>query len=47
MDRDATDDRISGAELSIPNNDYRYTLPIPLDEVIANSNIQQNPGYTD
>lgn len=47
MDRDATDDQISGAELSIPNNDYRYTLPIPLDEIIANSNIQQNPGYTD
>ena len=47
MDRDATDDQISGAELSIPNNDYRYTLPIPLDEIIANPNIQQNPGYTD
>lgn len=47
MDRDATDDQISGVDLSIPNDDYRYTLPIPLDEIVANSNMLQNPGYND
>jgi starch-binding outer membrane protein, SusD/RagB family len=43
--RDATDDNISGVPLSIPNNDYRYTMPIPIDEINANPSIQQNPGY--
>lgn len=45
FDRDNTDDDILGQPLSIPNNDYRFTLPIPLDELVANPNIQQNPGY--
>lgn len=45
LDRHPTDDQISGSELSIPNDDYRFTLPIPLDETIANPTIQQNPGY--
>lgn len=45
LDRHPTDDQISGGELSIPNNDYRFTMPIPLDEINANPNIQQNPGY--
>jgi len=45
FDRDDTDDDILGQPLSIPNNDYRFTLPIPLDELVANPNIQQNPGY--
>ncbi|MGV3695550.1 RagB/SusD family nutrient uptake outer membrane protein [Flavobacterium sp.] len=44
LDRDPTDD-LPGAPLSIPNDDYRFTLPIPLDELIANPGIQQNPGY--
>lgn len=30
---------------SINNNDYRFTLPIPLSETIANDAIQQNPQY--
>lgn len=45
LDRDLTDDQITGATLSIPNDDYRFTLPIPLDELNGNPTIQQNPGY--
>lgn len=47
IERDPTDDIISGADLTIPNNDYRFTLPIPQDELNANDLIraQQNPGY--
>jgi len=45
MERDATDDSVSGTPLSIPNGDYRYTMPIPIDEINANGTIQQNPGY--
>ncbi len=47
IERDPTDDIISGATLTIPNNDYRFTLPIPQDELNANDLIrgQQNPGY--
>jgi starch-binding outer membrane protein, SusD/RagB family len=30
---------------SIPTTDYRFTLPIPLNELSANPTIQQNPGY--
>ena len=45
LDRDPTDDQITGSVLSIPNDDYRYTMPIPLGEINANPTIQQNPGY--
>ncbi|WP_338647530.1 RagB/SusD family nutrient uptake outer membrane protein [Flavobacterium sp. KS-LB2] len=33
---------------SIPNTDYRFTMPIPVGELSANTGIkdQQNPGYT-
>lgn len=30
---------------SIPLTDHRFTMPIPIGEVNANNNIQQNPGY--
>lgn len=43
MDRNETDDTIPVSNL--PNNSYKYTLPIPLKETSANPNIQQNPGY--
>lgn len=43
MDRNATDDII--AVTNLPNNSYKYTLPIPLSEISANPNCQQNPGY--
>lgn len=43
MDRNATDDII--AVTNLPNNSYKYTLPIPLSETSANPNAQQNPNY--
>ena len=30
---------------SIPTTDYRFTLPIPLNEINGNTNVTQNPGY--
>jgi starch-binding outer membrane protein, SusD/RagB family len=43
MDRNATDDIVEVQNLE--NGSYKYTLPIPLSEVSANSTIVQNPGY--
>lgn len=43
MDRNATDDIITVSNL--PNNSYKYTLPIPIKELSANPNCVQNPGY--
>jgi len=45
MDRNIKDDFITLPELNLPNNSYKYTLPIPVKETSANPNIQQNPGY--
>jgi hypothetical protein len=44
LDRDAKE----CADLSactLPNSDYRFTLPIPISEISANDGIVQNPGY--
>jgi hypothetical protein len=30
---------------SIPTTDYRFTVPIPIDEVNANPQMEQNPNY--
>ncbi|MEO8110898.1 MAG: RagB/SusD family nutrient uptake outer membrane protein [Ginsengibacter sp.] len=30
---------------NLPANDYHFTLPIPQDEILANPNAVQNPGY--
>lgn len=30
---------------SIANGDYRFTMPIPIEEMNTNAQIQQNPGY--
>ncbi len=45
MDRNPTDDEIPVTNL--PNDSYKYTLPIPLAEMTANAGIkgQQNKGY--
>lgn len=43
MDRNAKDDIIPVTNL--PNNSYKYTLPIPIQETSANPNCAQNPGY--
>lgn len=43
MDRNQTDDIVTVSNLA--NGSYKYTLPIPLAEITANPNCQQNPGY--
>jgi hypothetical protein len=45
IDRNITDDLILSLPTTIPNNDHRFTLPIPQDEIAGNPTIQQNPGY--
>ncbi|MGV9004515.1 RagB/SusD family nutrient uptake outer membrane protein [Flavobacterium sp.] len=44
IERDATDDEIAGP-LTLPNDDYRYTMPIPRSEFNGNSSMTQNTGY--
>jgi hypothetical protein len=41
--RDCEDNAVPVCTLDL--NDHRWRLPIPIDEIIGNSNIQQNPGY--
>ncbi|MDR2237960.1 MAG: RagB/SusD family nutrient uptake outer membrane protein [Chryseobacterium sp.] len=43
MDRNPTDDIVPVKNLA--NGDHRYTLPIPIKEVSANPNMQQNDKY--
>lgn len=44
MDRDLVfDDQVETSNL--PNGSYKYTLPIPIQEMSANPAMTQNPGY--
>lgn len=43
MDRNQTDDVVTVTNL--PNNSHKYTLPIPVQEINLNPEVQQNPGY--
>ena len=43
VDRDARE--CSFFSCTISNDDYRFTLPIPISETIANPEADQNPGY--
>jgi hypothetical protein len=43
MDRNKTDDVVTVTNL--PNNSHKYTLPIPVQEINLNPEVQQNPGY--
>lgn len=38
-------DPLQNIKNAIPANDHRFALPIPLVEIDANSNLEQNPGY--
>ncbi|WP_315053809.1 RagB/SusD family nutrient uptake outer membrane protein [Chryseobacterium indoltheticum] len=44
VDRDVRDTE-NMPEKTMAPSDYRFTLPIPFEEVNANLSIQQNPGY--
>lgn len=44
VDRTQADYEFNGA-FTLPINDHRWILPIPLSEIQGNPNIQQNPGY--
>lgn len=45
IDRSIVDDINKENPLTIANDDFRFTLPIPRNELQANQVIQQNPGY--
>lgn len=47
IDRHPDDNRTSSVPTTLPADDYRFTMPIPLDELNVNPEIreQQNPGY--
>lgn len=45
IERSVIDGASQTLPTTIPNNDYRFTMPIPQDEIQGNPNIQQNPGY--
>lgn len=45
IDRSIVDGQTKEYPLSVPIDDYRFTLPIPQEELKANRVIQQNPGY--
>ncbi len=44
VERDAIDCAVNGA-CSLPVTDFRFSVPVPLVELNANPNVQQNPGY--
>lgn len=45
IDRNILDNEQSNQPTTISNTDYRFTMPIPFDEIRVNPEIQQNPGY--
>ncbi|NLM93851.1 MAG: RagB/SusD family nutrient uptake outer membrane protein [Bacteroidales bacterium] len=48
LDRDENEILITETfNIDIPFPDHRWAMPIPLNEILVNSNIVQNPGYTD
>lgn len=45
VERDESDCASFSAPCSLSPGDFRFTLPIPRNEISANPGIQQNPGY--
>ncbi|WP_445455410.1 RagB/SusD family nutrient uptake outer membrane protein [Flavobacterium sp. HNIBRBA15423] len=45
IDRNQTDDITNATPLTLPLSDYRFTMPIPQQEIAGNTSIQQNTGY--
>ena len=45
IDRDESDCATFTAPCSLAPGDFRFTLPIPRNEINSNPTIQQNPGY--
>ena len=45
IDRNITDDITPATPLTLPLTDYRFTMPIPQNEIAGNVGIQQNTGY--
>lgn len=46
LDRDENEIRISETNnIDIDFPDYRWAMPLPLNEVTVNKNLEQNPGY--
>lgn len=45
LDRNAKDNSNPNVALTLPLDDHRWTLPVPLNEIMVNPNIVQNPGY--
>lgn len=37
--------KINGQNHVLKSNDFRYCLPIPLEEIAVNKNIEQTPGW--
>ena len=44
LNRDEAETTVTG-DVDIPFPDYRWAMPIPLYEMEANENMEQNPGY--
>lgn len=45
INRNPTDCSSFSASCGLPSTDYRFTLPIPRNEIRANPTVQQNTGY--
>lgn len=46
IDRNITDDSVPNTPLTLPIDDFRFTFPIPQNEIAGNLTIVQNPGYS-
>lgn len=45
INRNPNDAATFSAQVALSASDYRFTFPIPQDEIFANPTVEQNPGY--